>query len=134
MDREALAWAAGSFDGEGCFHFLIRHRSDGALDRVTQVRITQADPEVLLRFKDALGGLGAVYGPYNRRRSNWSPQWQYAAYGFHQAQAIIAMIWPWLGSVKREQAREVLIQNRHIFHGNRVDHLRSGQYPRFVRR
>jgi hypothetical protein len=82
MNQEALAWAAGFFDGEGCFHFSLRRRSDGALDRSTQVRMTQADSEVLIRFRDAVGGLGRVYGPYDKRRATWRPQWQYAAYGF----------------------------------------------------
>lgn len=107
MDREKLAWAAGFFDGEGCFSYKLRHRSDGALDRSIQVRITQADGDVLYGFAEAVG-LGRVYGPYPRPKANWSQMWQYAAYGFEQAQAIIAMLWPWLGAVKRKQAKDML--------------------------
>lgn len=112
MDREKLAWAAGFFDGEGCFWHGVR-KSKGSEYRSTETRMTQADPEVLERFRDALG-LGKVYGPYSygKKRPNWRPQWQYLAHGFHQTQAIIAMLWPWLGSVKREQARDVLRQVR----------------------
>lgn len=67
MNREKLAWAAGLFDGEGCFYFKLRRRSDGALDRNAQTRINQT---------------------------------------------IIAILWKWMGPVKREQARAVLTQQR----------------------
>lgn len=114
MDREALAWAAGFFDGEGCFYHGIRRRygnSRGGPYRWTETRMTQAHPEVLHRFA-ATVGLGRVYGPYAKKRPNHRPQWQYLAHGFHQTQAIIAMLWPWLGSVKRLQAAQVLADVR----------------------
>ena len=102
MEREELAWAAGLFDGEGCFHFLLQRRKDTSLQPLTQTRMTQVDREVLDRFQAAVG-LGTVYGPYPKN----SP-WQYAAYGFEKTQAIVAKLWSWLGSQKRAQAVAVL--------------------------
>jgi hypothetical protein len=109
MDREALAWAAGFFDGEACFWHGVRRNTKGQY-RTTETRMTQAHPEVLGRFRDAIG-LGKLYGPYGTK-PNRRPQWQYLATGFHQTQAIIATLWPWLGSVKRHQPALVLQQNR----------------------
>jgi hypothetical protein len=51
MDREALAWAAGLFDGEGGFFYTTYLRKSGRIDRTISTRITQADPEVLERFR-----------------------------------------------------------------------------------
>lgn len=114
MNREELAWAAGFFDGEGCFYHGVRKRyagSAGGPYRWTETRITQAHPQVLERFQQAVG-LGKVYGPYDKKRPNQRPQWQYLASGFHQTLAIIAMLWPWLGSVKRAQAASVIREVR----------------------
>lgn len=110
MNRENLAWAAGLFDGEGCF-FLGGRKRGGRVETWIETRITQAHPEVLHRFREALG-MGRVYGPYGRSKSNHRPQWQYVIYGLQGTQATIAMLWPWLGTVKRGQASSVLLRLR----------------------
>ena len=115
MNRETVAWAAGLFDGEGCFHFTTsrRRRTDAhgqpKIEHSIQTRITQKDREVLDRFQAAIG-LGHVYGPYRSTEGKPRIPWQFAAYGFGQTQAIIAMLWPWLGRLKRQQAINVLAQ------------------------
>lgn len=100
--RERLAWAAGFFDGEGCFSYSKSSRS-------ICVSVAQAHPEVLERFRDAVG-LGRLYGPYHRGDSDLgrSRNFFYRAQGQEQVQAIAAMLWFKLGSSKREQARRVL--------------------------
>jgi hypothetical protein len=98
-DREELAWAAGFFDGEGCFCY-----SEAA--RYVSVSIGQTNPEPLERFRNAVG-LGKINGPYLREHPNRlskKPQWVYQAYGVEKVQAIAAMLWFKLGSIKREQA------------------------------
>jgi hypothetical protein len=114
VDREALAWAAGFFDGEGCFFHGVRKRygnSKGGPYHRTETRMTQAHPAVLERFREVVG-LGQVYGPYAKQGPRDRPQWQYVAYGWRQTQAIIALLWPWIGEVKRLQAKNVLRQVR----------------------
>jgi hypothetical protein len=108
MDREALAGAAGLFDGEGCFH-LVTRRKGARLEAWTQTRMTQEDREVLDRFAAAVR-CGRVYGPYTSVPGRRRARWQYAAYGFERAQAILAMLWPWLGPIKKSQASTVLRQ------------------------
>lgn len=100
--RVALAWAAGFFDGDGCFS-LTR------ASRYPCVSITQQHPEVLLRFAEAVG-LGKLYGPYRHRTKTLStkPFCVLRVHGFAEVQAVAAMLWPWLGDMKRRQAWEVL--------------------------
>lgn len=105
IDREELAWAAGFFDGEGCFSYVKTARYGVAT-------ISQTSPEPLQRFQRAVGGLGKIYGPYEQKahRDRWSrkPQWSFRAQRRDDVQAIAAMLWFKLGTVKRSQAVEVL--------------------------
>lgn len=91
--REELAWSAGFYDGEGC-----TSRSKNSCT----ISIKQNDPEVLLRFQRAMLGVGMVKGPYEGQ-GNSKRYWLFTA-GGSNAQAIIAMLWGFLGTVKREQA------------------------------
>lgn len=100
--RTQLAWAAGFFDGEGCF----------SLSRSTSypcVSITQREPQVLLRFADAVG-FGKLYGPYRHRTPSLSDKEYFLlrAHGYPKVQALAAMLWFRLGPAKRAQAAEVL--------------------------
>lgn len=101
MNKEVLAWAAGLFDGEGCCY--------AANHQLPRLSMRQAsDPEVLIRFHEAVGRLGSVSGPVHRKKE-WSPVWTYSANRFEDAQAVLCMIWPWLSLVKRNQARRVFM-------------------------
>jgi hypothetical protein len=106
-DREELAWAAGFFDGEGCFSYQERACYGVAT-------ISQIDVRVLERFRDAVG-MGTIYGPYDYKypgRMSKKPQWNYRAFRREHVQAIAAMLWFQLGPVKREQALSVLRRYR----------------------
>ena len=98
MDRELLAWAAGFFDGEG--NAQLNKKS------YPRVQINQLDREVLDRFTEAVG-VGKVYGPY-QHNSHKNSYFQYQVNGFERVQAVMAMLWPWLGSAKRSQFAAVL--------------------------
>lgn len=112
-DREQLAWAAGFFDGEGYTGFSKRRNGDGTARtwRRIDLQVNQTSREVLDRFRLAVG-MGRVNGPYNYVGSNKSDHWQFAASGFHQVQAVIARLWPFLTSTKRDQARNALLAYR----------------------
>jgi len=102
-DREELAWAAGFFDGEGCFSFSVA-------GNYVCVSISQTELEPLERFTRAVG-VGWVLGPYDLRKNDrWirKPQWVYRANGYERVQAIAAMLWFKLSSSKGEQARHAL--------------------------
>lgn len=101
-NRLSLAWAAGFFDAEGCFSTT---GSTGV-----SASITQTDRELLDRFRRIVG-LGKVYGPYETRASdryNRKPHYFFKAHGRERVQALLAMLWIWLGTVKKNQAIERL--------------------------
>ena len=101
MDREDLAWAAGFFDGEGCF----------SSPRTTRFPIiTQSELDPLERFRRAVG-TGKIYAPYRYDQSDrWTgkPQYKYQATGLQAVQAIAEMLWFKLAAAKRDQAYTVL--------------------------
>ncbi len=111
-DRVELAWAAGFFDGEGSTFVVQR-------SQYVAIGISQSDrdgrPAVLTRFKCAVGGIGTIGGPFHVRTpagEDAEPKWIYNAFGHEMAQAVIAQIWPWLGSAKRDQACRALKAHR----------------------
>lgn len=106
LDREALAWAAGFYDGEGSVGL------SGPGGRYPQLRISQCHPEVLQRFRLAVGGIGFVTGPHPRPAPR-QDVWVYRTSGMN-AQAVAAMLWPFLSSVKRAQFRDVTVRVQNL--------------------
>lgn len=94
-----LAWAAGFVDGEGSFNWSKSKQAIG-------FGITQLDRRSLDRFVKAVG-IGKIYGPYPRAKKQGTVHY-YKLYSFESVQALAAMLWPWLGEVKRADARRVL--------------------------
>lgn len=134
LSREELAWAAGFFDGEGCTYAM--KRSD-AYTRVA-LDVGQVNKDTLERFRAAVGGLGSVVGPYSHRaRPQSKPIYQYRASSFEDVQAVLAMLWAWLGPHKREQAltamakatpyRSVACKRGHVFARDGVMMLKDGR-------
>lgn len=101
-----LAWAAGFFDGEGSTYFQIRTQQKGRQRQYGYLAaaVHQTHREVLDRFQEAVG-LGIVYGPYKQKKAQWNDFWRYIAHG-DEADAVLKLLWPYLGSVKRDQALE----------------------------
>lgn len=101
-----LSWAAGFWDGEGC---------TSAGRGVPMVVITQAERYTLDRFMAAVGGVGAIYGPYHyesKQFKSTQPIWHYRAVKFEDAQAVLAMLWKYLSPSKREQAHAIFLKYR----------------------
>jgi hypothetical protein len=100
-------WAAGLYDGEGST-YLLQHRSHENY-KIAEARVTQASasgvPEVLARFAQIVG-LGRIYGPYDSDDGNL-PVYRWSACVFAEIDQMLERLWPWLGDVKRMQARAV---------------------------
>lgn len=94
FDREQLAWAAGFFDGEGS---TCSKRST----RCGEMTVPQKDPECLYRFQKAVGGLGAVDGPY---RAKTFPIYVWRLSKTFDVDCVLTALWPWLSGPKRRQA------------------------------
>lgn len=112
-----VAWAAGFFDGEGYVGCSLRLNGSGKRFRRIDVQITQIDPEVLGRFRDAVG-VGKVYGPYlSPRRIN--PMWKYGIGSAGGVMHVLEVLRPYLCSIKTKQAEEAIrsFQNWGDSHG-----------------
>lgn len=98
IDREALAWAAGYFDGDGCFHSIAKTATHSMLIRAT---VASTDRELVDRFQ-ATVGVGRVWLS-RRARPPRREVWEWRVASFEKVQAVGAMLWPWLGTYRREQ-------------------------------
>lgn len=103
---DEFAWAAGFWDGEGWVG-LERHQSHSGYF-VIAADVKQAGsqlPEVLKRFADAVGA-GRIYGPIKRDGHQDAYRWRLG--GTDAVERVVRTLWPWLGEVKRDQARRAL--------------------------
>lgn len=105
-DQTELAWAAGFFDGEG---------TTCVSGYTIKLSITQAGEYAvasLTRFSNAVGGLGAIGGPYEHKPGPngkpRKPMYYLNITGFEKVQAVIAMLWKYLGTQKKLQAAEAI--------------------------
>lgn len=102
---EALAWAAGLFDGEGSFS---SHRAYNG-NYYPHASIGQAHREVLDRFMLSVG-LGKVYGPYAPTGLSKKQWWQYHCSGALGVHSLLERLRPWLGTIKTNDGDRVLRQ------------------------
>jgi hypothetical protein len=130
---ELLAWAGGLYDGEGSAS-LSPHRTHAG-HFSPEVALTQsgtACPQVLERLRDIVG-CGRIYGPYTQEGATL-PVFRWKAAALSDVEYSLYVLAPWIGSVKREQARRVsrvlVEQGRlprgNIAWGNRKTHCVNG--------
>ena len=98
-EREALAWAAGFFDGEG-------HTGFKSATRDMQVGITQKTRDVLDRFQRAVQ-LGNVNGPYPTKPRGRPQYFSYSVQGRRGVIEVMEKISPWLSQEKLGQYLKV---------------------------
>lgn len=88
--REDLAWAAGYFDGEGS-SFLKKNGKFN--NKNLAISIAQNDPETLKKF----------FGIVQKGKLYEYRVWQWKTTNFADSQFVIGLLWPWLGSIKKQQ-------------------------------
>jgi hypothetical protein len=100
-----IAWAAGLFEGEGCFY-------SGETDLRAQMGLSDLD--VLNRF-DEIVGVGVIYGPYQyqykdgfKRKRRWV--WMATA---DDARVVFELLRPWLGKRRLARGREIFGERVH---------------------
>jgi hypothetical protein len=104
---ELLAWAGGLYDGEGCAS-LSPHRSHAG-HFSPEVAVTQSGnvcPQVLERLREIIG-CGRIYGPYTQEEATL-PVFRWKVYAQSDVENSLYLLAPWIGPVKRDQARRVL--------------------------
>ncbi len=98
IDREQLAWAAGIFEGEGSISVSGSNNRNHI-----GLQMGSTDYDVVATFYRIVG-VGHIYGPYVRG-VNRKPLMAWQTGKFEDAQATLAMLWPWLH--ERRQATVV---------------------------
>ena len=109
-NREEIAWAGGLFEGEGSVHIRRDRRANRKGQAILRLSIGMCDQGPLERFQHAIGGLGTMFGPYAKaKHPTWKPIYLWQTEKFEHAQAVIAMLWPWLDTRRREQCRNAIM-------------------------
>lgn len=96
-----LAWLAGFTDGDGYFGYSP-YSNGLALSFVIG---QNGNRSILVRVQKTLG-FGRINGPYKRKGRK--PNYRFVVNGFEHVQAIAALLWPWLSTVKRKQAARTI--------------------------
>ena len=106
---EELAWAGGFFDGEGST-YLEKHRTHpGYFYPVTYVP-QSAEVGIaaeLLRLRSAMGGIGNISG-IRQDGPDWRPYRRWRVVTPEKVQAVLHLLWAFIGDVKRTQAQHVM--------------------------
>jgi hypothetical protein len=111
LDTHQLAWAAGFFDGEGCT-FLGHHGRQGLATPC--VEVNQVHPEVLHRFRAAVGNLGSVRLRPDKHKRRPNSMWSFYTRNWRSTQSVLTLLWPFLDTVKRTQAADVFQRYQQI--------------------
>jgi hypothetical protein len=106
---EELAWAGGFFDGEGST-YLEKHRTHAGYF-VPRLHVTQSSETgvaaSLVRLKAALGDLGTISGPHPGKGKHM-PYRRWRVFTPAAMQFALHLLWPFIGELKRSQARLVM--------------------------
>ena len=104
---DEIAWAAGLWDGEGWVGPLAHRSHAGYFVVEAEVKQSGSElPEVLTRFHRIVGA-GRVYGPILQKHG-WRDVYRWRTGGIDNVERVVRILWPWLGEIKREQARRAL--------------------------
>lgn len=99
-NKEDLAWAAGLFEGEGCFTVRTTGRPSPA------AQVCSTDKDVVKRFKRIMG-FGSIH-PYIKNGGKNKTVWVWSASRFETFQATIALFWKRLSKRRKARAKEIL--------------------------
>jgi hypothetical protein len=128
---EELAWAGGFFDGEGST-CLDKHRTHAdffvPVLYVPQSSVTGIAPE-LIRLQKALG-VGTISGVRNPKPPRM-PYRRWRVFTIEKVFLALHILWPFLGNVKRAQARhamQVVLAQPELVRGNPAFGVAGARY------
>ncbi len=96
------AWAAGLWDGEGCTMQGGTQNNTYAIQMAMSQSSKTGVPDVLRKFRRIVGA-GNITGPYYRPQRN--PIYRWTISQKNEVRRILRLLWPFLGTRKRRQAR-----------------------------
>lgn len=127
-DSHDLAWAAGFFDGEGCFTASAKVRyqtSEGPKSRrYLNLTVAQKYDPLLVRLREMFGA-GGIYAQKERPTSSAGFKW---ACNGREAFHVANLLWPYLGERKRADFKRTL----RLVRETRNDFIRQPQRGRVL--
>ena len=93
-----IAWAAGLFEGEGCFTISAGH---------PRVKLNSTDEDTVRRFHDAVC-VGQVRVDDSQLARGHKRQWEWYTGSRKGVETVVHLLWPWLGHRRRERALQLL--------------------------
>jgi hypothetical protein len=114
------AWVAGFIDGEGHFSAPYNKGKKYAVHMLLQLSISQAQPELLERVKQALGG-----GSVSRRIPNGHQGvHRYSLSGTRLDEAV-EHLWLYLGIHKKRQWNQAVERRNHFYSLSRPERIEA---------
>ena len=104
--REERAWAAGLFEGEGCFSASTGPSSSGGKYHNRTAKLSMTDELPVRRFHHFVG-VGTVRLD-DSRPAPQKVQWLWQVSSLEGVQHVAALLWDELGERRRGQARAAL--------------------------
>lgn len=103
--RESLAYVAGLLEGEGTFGAWSKRGV-----RRLRIAVSMTDVEPLHQCQQVTG-LGRVNGPYQPTYRGAKPYWIWQIQAWHQVQALMAAVYPWMSPRRKQQILRALEQH-----------------------
>lgn len=98
--KHKIAWAAGFFEGEGCFYaYKAKQREDGSCLVTPRASLTQKDISLLYIFQEIVG-----FGTINNSSKDVKV-WQTSRKG--EAEKIFLLFQPWLSERRQNRFKEI---------------------------
>lgn len=97
-----VAWAAGLFEGEGCWNAYVR---EGGKIQM-QARLGMTDRDVVERFAQVVQ-CGAIHERLSREQHH-KPMYEWYVYEAEKVRDLIALFLPFMGERRRAKALSVL--------------------------
>lgn len=109
INRENLAWAGGFFDGEGSitWQYYVKNK-DGTKYKYPKICISQSGSSELLEKFKTITNAGGIYEARFKHATAKLPRYSYCVNGFEKVQYVVALLWGFIGSSKKAQAKKVL--------------------------
>jgi hypothetical protein len=108
VDPIAVAWAAGIFEGEGCFATFKNHQGR----RYMGLQVNMCDEDVVQKLYDTFASIGGTFAPWHppsHRNTGRQPQFRWRISG-KRAEEVFWMMAPHLGRRRLSRFMELHIE------------------------
>lgn len=112
-----LAWAAGLFEGEGCFT-TSTYKKTGYVQ--CRAKLNMTDEDVVKRFHHIIGVGTVIFVPV--RSPGTLPQWQWGVSKISSVKLVFELLSPWFGERRKHQGLDVIARSEKYKESRRKFH------------